>query len=86
MFRDDRPGGKWRFSVWDAESSFGDEEHEVDTAWTTDVLLDDNRTIENERSVIRAVFRRAFQNEEFRTLFADRVQAAFGKWWLLHTR
>ena len=78
MFRDDRPGGKWRFSVWDAESSFGSEEHEVSTDWTRDVLLDNTRSFSNEKSIIRTVFRRAYQNPEFHVLFADRVQRAFG--------
>lgn len=74
-------GGKWRFSMWDAEGAFGVfGQANTHNTFDTDLYVPENGSrpsVASDGVITRIVFRRAYQNAEFRLLFADRLQKHF---------
>ncbi len=77
LFQRGGTDNRWRCSVWDADSSYGLEEHATNTNYTTTVLLAATQPLATDPSVLRTLFRRCYASTEFRHLFRNRVQRAF---------
>lgn len=75
-------GGKWYFSMWDAEGGFGSfGQANTINEFDANLLVPENGsrspTITTDGLTTRLVLRRFYQNLEFRLAFADRLQKHF---------
>ena len=76
------PGGKWWFSMWDAEGAFGtfgqaNTINEFDNNLLVPENGSRNPTINTDALTTRLVLRRFYQSPEFRIAWADRMQKHF---------
>ena len=76
------PGGKWWFSMWDAEGAFGSfgQVNTIDE-FDSNLLVPENGSrspaINADDMTTRLMMRRFYQSPEFRMVFADRLQKHF---------
>jgi hypothetical protein len=76
--RERAAGAKWVFSMWDAEGAIGlFGQANTHNTFVTDLAVNDPASISGEGRAVALVFRRAYQNAEFKLLFADRLQKHF---------
>ena len=76
--RDRAPGSLWRFSMWDAEGGMGVfGQANTHNTFETELHVSSGSSPGTEGTVAALVFRRAYQNAEFKMLFADRLQKHF---------
>ncbi len=71
-------GAKWVFSMWDAEGGLGGFGQAVThNTFENELHVNSANGPNTEGTTTALVFRRAYQNAEFRLLFADRLQKHF---------
>lgn len=71
-------GAKWRFSMWDAEGGLGGfGQLNTHNTFQNELHVNEASGPGTEPTTAALVFRRAYQNAEFRLLFADRLQKHF---------
>ena len=76
--RERAPGAKWRWSMWDAEGAMGMfGQPNTHNTFENELRASSASAIGSESTVAALVFRRAYQNAEFKVLFADRLQRHF---------
>jgi hypothetical protein len=76
--RERAPGAKWRWSMWDAEGALGKfGQANTHNSFQNELHVSSASSISSEGTMAALVFRRAYQNPEFRILFADRLQKHF---------
>lgn len=78
FLRERAAGAKWRWSMWDAEGAMGMfGQPNTHNTFENELHISSANAINSEGTVAALVFRRAYQNPEFRLLFADRLQKHF---------
>ncbi len=76
--RERAAGAKWRWSMWDAEGAMGMfGQSNTHNTFENELHVNSASSIGSEWTTAALVFRRAYQNPEFRMLFADRLQKHF---------
>jgi hypothetical protein len=78
FLRERTPGALWRFSMWDAEGALGKfGQPNTHNTFESELHVSSVDSPGTEGTTTALVFRRAYQNAEFKMLFADRLQKHF---------